>query len=212
MTRSRNQILSFARNATSQRLAIKFATIAEHTIKNKSWLKKQAPSNNKQTNYVCVLFLDYWLLLTRTNMNRHLSRMIAMQTLFEWEFRHETDLEDIVDRNIGEYKDKCEDDFVLRLVHGVAKDKEKLDNIINKSAPEWPVDQISLIDHTILRLSVHELLELTDVPPKVAINEAVELSKEFGGENSSKFVNGVLGTVYKQYEKEIESIRSENHK
>jgi N utilization substance protein B len=90
------------------------------------------------------------------------------------------------------------------LVDGVVAGKEELDKVVDESAPEWPVDQISLIDKTILRIAIYELFNLKDVPPKVAINEAVELSKEFGGESSSKFVNGVLGTVYKKYEGKIE--------
>ena len=140
-------------------------------------------------------------------MNRHLSRMIAMQTLYEWDFRSDSDLAEIKERNIDEYKDKCEKGFVDTLVEGVSKDKDNLDQIVDKSAPEWPVDQISLIDKSVLRIAIYELLNLKDIPPKVVINEAVELSKQFGGENSSKFVNGVLGTIYKKYEKEIESDR-----
>jgi len=139
-------------------------------------------------------------------MNRHLSRMVAMQSLYEWQFRHDSDLNEIANRNIGVYESKCEQEFVRRLIDGVVKGKDKLDQIIKESAPDWPIDQISLIDHTILRMSIYELLSLSDIPPKVAINEAVELSKEFGGESSSKFVNGVLGTIYKKHEKEIESI------
>lgn len=150
-------------------------------------------------------------------MNRHLSRMVAMQTLYEWDFREGADLAEIEERNIGEYEHKCESDFVHSIVEGVSKSKEKIDQIVDESAPEWPIDQISLIDKTILRLAVYELLEVKDVPPKVVINEAVELSKQFGGENSSKFVNGVLGTVYKKHEKDIldgrkDEINEENGK
>jgi N utilization substance protein B len=137
-------------------------------------------------------------------MNRHLSRMIAMQTLYEWDFRADSDVSEVENRNINEYDDKCEKEFVHLLVDGVVAGKEELDKVVDESAPEWPVDQISLIDKTILRIAIYELFNLKDVPPKVAINEAVELSKEFGGESSSKFVNGVLGTVYKKYEGKIE--------
>ncbi len=137
-------------------------------------------------------------------MNRHLSRMIAMQTLYEWDFRADSDVSEVENRNINEYDDKCEKEFVHLLVDGVVAGKEELDKVVDESAPEWPVDQISLIDKTILRIAIYELFNLKDVPPKVAINEAVELSKEFGGESSSKFVNGVLGTVYKKYEEKIE--------
>ncbi|HLC43789.1 MAG TPA: transcription antitermination factor NusB [Patescibacteria group bacterium] len=142
-------------------------------------------------------------------MNRHLSRMIAMQTLYEWDFRNDADLAEVESRNVTEYSDRCEKDFVHLLVDGVAQNKEVLDEAINNSAPEWPIDQISLIDKTILRIAIYELLDQTDVPPKVIINEAVELSKEFGGENSSKFVNGVLGTIYKESEKSILDGREE---
>jgi len=130
--------------------------------------------------------------------------MIAMQTLYEWEFREKADLGEIEERNIAEYEDKCEKEFISELTKGVSTDFDNLDKILDESAPEWPVDQISLVDKTILRMAIYELLNCKDIPPKVSINEAVELSKQFGGENSSKFVNGVLGTVFKKYEKEIE--------
>jgi N utilization substance protein B len=130
--------------------------------------------------------------------------MIAMQTLYEWEFRDGADIEEVKKRNTKEYAGKCEDGFVETLVAGVSGKKEELDKIVDETAPEWPIDQISLIDKTVLRVGIFELLYLADVPSKVAINEAVELSKQFGGDNSSKFVNGVLGTVYKKFEKEIE--------
>ena len=141
-------------------------------------------------------------------MNRHLSRMIAMQTLYEWKFRSGSDLAEITERNVAEYADKCEKEFVDTLVDSVADYYEKLEQIIDDAAPEWPIDQISLIDRVILDISIFELLHLADVPPKVSINEAVELAKQFGGDNSSKFVNGVLGTVYKKMEPEIIKIRN----
>lgn len=136
-------------------------------------------------------------------MNRHLSRMIAMQTLYEWEFREDVDLADIEARNIAEYSDRCECEFIHTLTGGVSKDKDALNEVIDKVAPDWPVDQISLIDKVILQVAIYELKHDHDVPPKVVIDEAVELSKEFGNDNSSKFVNGVLGTVYKQSEEQI---------
>lgn len=129
-------------------------------------------------------------------MNRHLSRMIAMQTLYEWDFREGSDLESIKERNTNEYKEDADANFVNFLVNGVSENIAALDKRITESAPEWPLEQISLIDKTILRVAIFELLYSKNVPPKVAINEAVELSKQFGGENSSKFINGVLGTVY----------------
>jgi len=129
-------------------------------------------------------------------MNRHLSRMVAMQTLYEWHFREGSDLSEIQDRNINEYRDDLDANFVNEMIEGVVKNSEKLDEIIAESAPEWPIEQVSLIDLTILRIAIFELVFKREVPPKVAINEAIELSKQFGGENSSKFINGVLGKVF----------------
>lgn len=134
-------------------------------------------------------------------MNRHLSRMIAMQTLYEHEFRPNSVLAEIQKRNIEEYKNDVDESFVNFLIAGVINKSSSIDNEIVKSAPEWPIEQISLIDKSILRIAIFELLYSVNVPPKVAINEAVELSKQFGGENSSKFINGVLGTVYDNNEK-----------
>lgn len=129
-------------------------------------------------------------------MNRHLSRMVAMQTLYEWDFRDGSDLESIKKRNIEEYENDVDANFVDYMVLGVSGKMKELDEKIVASAPEWPLEQVSLIDKTILRIAIFELLYSVNVPPKVAINEAVELSKQFGGENSSKFINGVLGTVF----------------
>lgn len=139
----------------------------------------------------CLLLTTYYLI-----MNRHLSRMIAMQTLYEWDFRDQANLESIKQRNIDEYKEDTDANFVNFLVNSVSEKLSELDQKILESAPEWPLEQISLIDKTILRIAIFELLYSENIPPKVAINEAVELSKQFGGENSSKFINGVLGTVY----------------
>jgi transcription antitermination protein NusB len=132
--------------------------------------------------------------------NRHLGRIVAMQTLYEHDFRGgEVDQTEILERNLAEFSDSIEDtDFVRDLVSGVLEKKEEIDGIIGPAAPEWPVEQIARIDKIILRIGVYELVIKRDVPPKVAINEAVELAKAFGGENSSKFVNGVLGTIYRQ--------------
>ena len=140
-------------------------------------------------------------------MNRHLSRMIAMQSLYEWQFRSESDLDSIAERNIEEYSDKCEAEFVTNLVHGVRDNFDLLDKQITEAAQEWPLDQIPLIDKTILQVAIYELKYKNDAPAKVVINEAVELSKEFGADNSSKFVNGVLGTVYKNNEKELKETK-----
>lgn len=133
-------------------------------------------------------------------MNRHLSRVIALQTLYEWDFRPKSDIEKIKQRNIANYISKDEDadtDYIQRTISGVQEKQKLIDTEIQKAAPEWPLEQIASIDKTILRIAIYEILYSEDVPPKVAINEAVELGKTFGGQNSSKFINGVLGTVYR---------------
>ncbi|MBU1289871.1 transcription antitermination factor NusB [Patescibacteria group bacterium] len=135
--------------------------------------------------------------------NRHLSRSIAMQSLYEWDFKGKNDskLKEFVERNIEEFGPGLEDyDFVWQIINGVVKNIEKLDKIIEKSAPEWPIDQITIVDRNVLRIGLYELLfgNREEVPPKVAINEAIELAKSFGGESSGKFINGVLGTVYRE--------------
>ena len=125
--------------------------------------------------------------------------MIAMQTLFEHDFRNDSDIDEIKSRNINEYSDDADSKFVEELVDGTIKNIRSVDDDISAAAPEWPIDQISLIDKSILRLAIYELTNNKDVPAKVVINEAVELGKQFGGENSSKFINGVLGTVFEKY-------------
>lgn len=130
-------------------------------------------------------------------MNRHLSRVIIMQTLYEWDFRPEAHLEEIKIRNIENYNEDADHAFIDQTIIGVVKKVKDIDKLIIEAAPEWPLEQISAIDKTILRIAIYEILYSEDVPPKVAINEAVELGKTFGGENSSKFINGVLGTVYR---------------
>lgn len=138
--------------------------------------------------------------------NRHLGRIIALQTLYEQDFRLDCNddtfqLEETLQRNIGRYQAMVEDrEFIERLVKGVDEKHVELDELLQPIAPEWPIDQIARMDHVILRIGAYELLYGVDVPPKVVINEAVELAKSFGGENSSKFVNGVLGTVLRQKE------------
>lgn len=129
-------------------------------------------------------------------MNRHLSRIIVMQTLFEVDFRPEATIDEVLERNLLEYKNKADDDFVRNTVKGVLGSVKDLDKIIKDSAPEWPLDQIASVDKCTLELAIYELNNYKDIPPKVVINEAVELAKQFGGESSSKFVNGVLGTIF----------------
>lgn len=136
--------------------------------------------------------------------NRHLGRILALQTLYEYEFRRQCNdtgakLDGILKRNLERYEETVDDkEFVKRLVEGVSSAQPELDGIIQPIAPEWPIEQIARVDRMILRIAIYELKELDNiVPPKVAINEAVELAKAFGSDNSSKFVNGVLGTAYK---------------
>lgn len=130
--------------------------------------------------------------------NRHLSRVIIMQTLFEWDFRPEGDINDLVKRNIRAYDEECDTKYIESNLTGIVKNTAKIDEIIAKAAPDWPVEQIASIDRAILRLSIYELLLGREVPPKVVINEAVELGKTYGSENSFKFINGVLGTLFKK--------------
>ncbi len=138
--------------------------------------------------------------------NRHLGRIIALQTLYEQDFRKDCDdasfrVEEVLSRNIGRYRETVEDqEFVKQLVHGVTEHEKELDKTLQPIAPEWPIDQIARMDRVVLRIGLYELLHQQSVPPKVVINEAVELAKAFGGDNSSKFVNGVLGTVLRQKE------------
>ncbi|MCX6725458.1 MAG: transcription antitermination factor NusB [Candidatus Saccharibacteria bacterium] len=140
--------------------------------------------------------------------NRHLGRIVALQTLYEQDFRRECgdelfDLKEVLDRNIGRYHKTIEDpEFIVSLVNGVASRAEELDSVLQPIAPEWPIDQIARMDRVILRMGLYELTHQKDVPSKVVINEAVELAKSFGGDNSSKFVNGVLGTVLRQHQAE----------
>ncbi|PIV42542.1 MAG: transcription antitermination factor NusB [Candidatus Nealsonbacteria bacterium CG_4_10_14_0_2_um_filter_40_15] len=141
--------------------------------------------------------------------SRHLSRSIAMQSLYEWDFSNKGgDLEKIVDRNIKEFGPGLEDQsLVWQIITGVVEHLIKIDKIIEKAAPEWPLNQITIVDRNILRMGLFELLYANkeEVPPKVAINEAIELAKSFGGESSGKFINGVLGTVYKEINKSTNS-------
>ena len=136
--------------------------------------------------------------------NRHLGRIVALQSLYEHEFRVQSgdsaaDSNEIVARNLERYVEMIEDkQFISDLVDGVLAHQDELDSKIQPIAPDWPIEQIARIDRTILRMGLFELLHLADiVPAKVAINEAVELAKAFGSDNSSKFVNGVLGTAYR---------------
>jgi transcription antitermination protein NusB len=135
--------------------------------------------------------------------NRHLSRSIVLQSLFEWDLNTlaRKDVHEVLSRNVTEFApNKTDMPFMEKLLDGVMAKQSELDLVIEKAAPEWPIDRISPVDRNILRLGLYELLfaDRKEVPAKVAINEAIELAKQFGGENSSRFVNGVLGAVYKE--------------
>ena len=137
--------------------------------------------------------------------NRHLGRVIVLQSLYEYELRTlandpEVDLDKIVAKNIEPYEKALGDtEFVYNLAHKVVENFESLDAALTPMAPEWPISSISAIDRNVLRMGLYELSECGDsIPPRVAINEAVELAKAFGSDNSSKFINGVLGTAYKK--------------
>jgi N utilization substance protein B len=149
--------------------------------------------------------------------NRHLSRSIAMQSLFEWDFNNQPSgrIEEIVNHNLQEFAPGLEDsDFAKELMKKVVKNLSKIDKMIVKYAPEWPLEQITLVDRNILRLGIVELRFDETVPSKVAINEAIELAKTFGGDASGKFVNGVLGAIYREMadKKELKKIDLEGAK
>lgn len=135
--------------------------------------------------------------------SRHLSRSVVVQSLYEWDFRAKNKdlLKEIVEHNLKEFAPGLEEvDFVWGLMNGLMEHVEDIDKIIEKAAPQWPIEQVAMVDRNVLRLGIYELLfgNREEVPPKVAINEAIELAKTFGGDASGKFVNGVLGTIYRE--------------
>ncbi|MFT5281028.1 MAG: N utilization substance protein B [Flavobacteriaceae bacterium] len=135
--------------------------------------------------------------------NRHLSRSIALQTIFEWDFKGmpQDGVTEILARNITEFAPGLEDvDFIETIMNLVVAKRTVVEEIIEKAAPDWPLAKINAVDRSILRLGLTELLfgDYSDVPPKVAINEAIELAKTFGGDSSGRFINGVLGAVYRE--------------
>ena len=141
--------------------------------------------------------------------NRHLTRICALQCLYEYDFRPNADFVEIKQRALDEKGLKKIDlEYLNQLCSGIIKKSKELDEIIAKTAPEWPLEQIARIDRTILKIATYEILYLKNIPPKVAIDEAVEIAKAYGGENSGKFINGVLGTIYRgcdRFEKENNS-------
>lgn len=150
--------------------------------------------------------------------NRHLGRIIVLQTLYEESFRRacgdkSVDQQEILERNISRYRATLDDhDFIIALARDVSANADQLDAKLQPIAPEWPLDQIARVDHLILQMGAYELENHKDVPPKVVINEAVELAKGFGGENSSKFINGVLGTFLRQINPKLAKELDTEHK
>lgn len=135
---------------------------------------------------------------------RHLIRTVILQTLYEWDFyKQEKDITAILERNLEEFAPGIDEpDFAWRILKGVAEHLTEIDDILKKAAPDWPIERIAAIDRNILRIGLYELLfaDHNEVPPRVAINEAIELAKNYGGPNTSRFVNGVLGTIYREME------------
>ncbi len=136
--------------------------------------------------------------------SRHLIRSVVLQSLYEWDFYdHKKDLLEILESNLNDFAPGISDPaFAYTLTKGVIDNIKKIDKIITKAAPQWPLDQFNPIDKNILRISLYELLfgNKEEVPSKVAINEAIEMAKTFSGDSSRKFVNGVLGTVHRETE------------
>jgi N utilization substance protein B len=133
---------------------------------------------------------------------RHLIRTVILQSLYEWDFySQKTDITAILERNLTEFAPGIDEpEFAWKILKGIIEHRKQIDTIITKAAPEWPLEKIATIDRNILRIGLFELLyaDPGEVPPKVAINEAIEMAKNYGGPNSSRFVNGVLGTVYRE--------------
>ncbi len=149
--------------------------------------------------------------------NRHLQRSIAMQSLFEWDFqgKHDDKVDEIIERNVAEFAPGIEESALVgSLVKGTLSNRPNIDALIEKCAPEWPLEQVTIIDRNILRLGIYELMygNYDEVPPKVAINEAIELAKTFGGDSSARFVNGVLGTIYREMGEPMKDDTSKKHK
>lgn len=152
---------------------------------------------------------------------RQLCRSIVLQSLYEWDFYKsrradlkgkdnesgipqdtgQPDLPAILERNLSEFGPGIDEpEFAWKLLKGIIDHKAEIDEIIENAAPDWPLEQIAVIDRNALRIGLYELLysDRKEVPPKVAINEAIEIAKNYGGPNSGKFINGVLGTIYRE--------------
>ena len=133
---------------------------------------------------------------------RHLLRTVILQSLYEWDFYgKKKDLTEIIKRNMDEFAPGVDEpEFAWLIAKGIAEHLPEIDKVLEEAAPEWPLDKIAIIDRNILRVGLYELLYANpeEVPPKVAINEAVEIAKNFGGLNAGRFINGVLGSVYRE--------------
>lgn len=146
---------------------------------------------------------------------RHLSRSIVLQALYEWDFyKKKKDLLEIVDHDLAEFGEGLDEEykeFILRLTKTIVDHQDDIDVILTKSAPDWPIEKIALVDRNILRIGIGELLFSNEgeVPPKVAINEAIEMAKSYGGPNAARFVNGVLGTIYREIKEAREPKKEE---
>jgi len=132
--------------------------------------------------------------------NRHLGRTVAMQLLYQWDFNQGKEkIKDILAQNLPELvSNEIDRDFPQQIIEGVIKNQAEIDKLITKFAPEWPLEKITGVDRNVLRIGIYELKFNPDIPAKVAINEAIEIAKAFGGESSGKFINGVLGAIYKE--------------
>lgn len=132
--------------------------------------------------------------------NRHMSRVLVLQALFAWDFnKTQGNPEKILNYTKKEFTpSNDEENFASKLLKNIVDKWKELNKLITEHAPEWPLKQISIVDRNILRIGIYELKYNDTIPPKVAINEAIELAKKYGGDNSSKFINGVLGTIYKE--------------
>lgn len=128
-----------------------------------------------------------------------------MQSLYEWEFRGQGQLDPIVERNIHEFEKDVDSEYIWNVIRGVQANMEDINSLIMEAAPEWPLEQVAKVDKNVLRVAIYEMLFDTteDVPPRVSINEAIEVAKTFGGDSSSKFVNGVLGYVYRKFDERL---------
>ncbi|MBI2989875.1 MAG: transcription antitermination factor NusB [Candidatus Magasanikbacteria bacterium] len=140
---------------------------------------------------------------------RHLAREIIIQSLYQWDFRDRPTaaLPAIIEQNVSEFGMGIEDnlDYIQKTIEGITDKQEEIDLIIAEYASNWPLDQMTLVDRNILRLGIYEMKYNDDIPPKVAINESIELAKAYGGPSSGKFVNGVLGAFYHKVFKEKET-------